>query len=187
MGNQPARQPATYEELLAVPEHLVAEIIDGELFTFPRPSSLHARAATRLSNRLGPPFDEGVGGPGGWILLDEPEVHLGPHVAVPDLAAWRRDRLPELPDVPYFTLAPDWLCEVLSPSTERMDRLRKLRVYAEFGVLHAWLVSPSMQSLEAYRLLDGHYALVATHSDAERVRVEPFADIELDLATLWAR
>jgi len=186
MGN-PTRRPATYEDLLAVPEHRVAEIIDGDLYSFPRPSSLHSRAASRLGSRLGPPFDEGVGGPGGWIILDEPELHLGPHVVVPDLAGWRRERLTELPDVAYFTMAPDWICEVLSPSTERIDRLKKLRVYAEFGVQHAWLVSPAMRSLEVYRTTGSLFALTATHADSESVRAEPFAEIALELAPLWAR
>lgn len=186
MGN-PTRRAATYEDLLAVPEHRIAEIIDGDLYSFPRPSSLHSRASIRLSSRLCPPFDEGLGGPGGWILLTEPELHLGPHVVVPDLAGWRRERLAELPDVPYMTMAPDWICEVLSPSTERIDRLKKLRVYAEFGVQHAWLVSPAMQSLEVYHSTGSHFALTATHADAESLRAEPFAEIELEIAALWAR
>lgn len=178
---------ATYEDLREVPEHRVAEIIDGELYTSPRPSSLHARAATRLSSRLGPPYDEGIGGPGGWILLIEPELHLGSHVVVPDMAGWRRERLAELPDVPHFTLAPDWACEVLSPATERIDRLKKLRVYAGFAVQNAWLVSPAMRSLEVYARTGHHFALVATYADAEEVRAEPFAEIRIELSALWAR
>ncbi len=184
---KPTRRPATYEDLAAVPEHRVAEIIDGDLYTFPRPSSLHSRAAFRLSSRLGPPFDEGVGGPGGWILLVEPELHLGPHVVVPDITGWRRERLSELPDVPYFTMAPDWVCEVLSPSTEHIDRLKKLRVYAELGVQHAWLVSPAMRPLEVYRSTGGHFALTATHAGSEAVRAEPFAELDIELGALWAR
>lgn len=184
---KPTRRAATYEELSAVPEHRVGEIIDGDLYTFPRPSCLHARAAFRLSSRLGPPFDEGVGGPGGWILLTEPELHLGPHVVVPDIAGWRRERLSELPDVPHFTMAPDWICEVLSPATERIDRLKKLRVYAEAGVRHAWLVSPAMRSLEVYLSSGNQFALTATHADSELARAEPFAELEIELAALWAR
>ncbi len=133
---------ATYEDVLNAPENKVAEILDGELFLSPRPAPRHAVAAVGCSGALGRPFDDGVGGPGGWWILDEPELHFGEQVVVPDLAGWRRERLPAMPDEAFFSLAPDWVCEVLSPSTERIDRGRKLRIYAEAGVAHAWLVNP---------------------------------------------
>jgi Uma2 family endonuclease len=124
-----AKSPATYEDLLRVPEHQLAEIVNGELVVSPRPASRHARASTRLGGSLHG-FDREPGGdaPGGWLLLDEPELHLGERgaqVVVPDLAGWRRERLPELPDVPWFELAPDWVAEVASPSTARHDRVVK--------------------------------------------------------------
>ena len=113
----PAKKPASYEDLLRVPDHLVAEILEGELFATPRPSVPHAHTAFRLSAALGAPFDAGRGGPGGWVILFEPELHLHEDVVVPDLAGWRRDRLPVLPDAPFLALAPDWVCEIPSPST----------------------------------------------------------------------
>src|ERR1700729_1449695 len=126
----PAKRRATYQDLLDVPEHLVAEIIDGALITQPRPASRHARAASRLGAELDGPFARGKGGPGGWILLDEPELHLHGDIVVPDLAGWRRERMPELPDAAAFELAPDWICEVLSPGAAARDRTEKMPLYA---------------------------------------------------------
>src|SRR5205809_8041225 len=125
----PAKRRATYDDVLAAPEHKVAEIIDGELILSPRPAMPHAAAASALGEELGPPFKRGRGGPGGWMILDEPEIHLGEHVVVPDIGGWRRERLPEVPAAAYLEVAPDWLCEVLSPSTRALDRGQKLRVY----------------------------------------------------------
>jgi hypothetical protein len=84
--------------------------------------------------------------------LDEPELHFGEHVVVPDLAGWRRERMRAMPRQAFFTLAPDWVCEVLSPSTERADRGRKLRIYAEAGVAHVWFLKPADRTLEVLRL-----------------------------------
>src|SRR3954467_12406104 len=132
MSGAPANRAATYDDLLQVPEHLVAEIVDGVLITSPRPAARHAMAASALGEELGPPFKRGKGGPGGWIILDEPEIHyqaMG-DILVPDLAGWRRERLPKVEDIPFFTVSPDWICEVLSPSTEKIDRAQKLGIYA---------------------------------------------------------
>lgn len=178
---------ATYEDLLAVPEHLVAEIIDGELVTSPRPASLHARAASSVSGELYGPFDRGRGGPGGWVILYEPELHLLGHVLVPDLAGWRRTRMPEMPDATAFELAPDWVCEVLSPSTAVIDRARKVPIYAQAGVSHVWLVDPALQTLEALRLESGGYRLLGTTHGDVNVRMEPFDAVEIDLASLWSK
>ena len=177
---------ATYEDVLSAPENKVAEILDGELFLSPRPAPRHAVAHSRLLGALGGPFDHGVGGPGGWWILTEPELHFGEQVLVPDLAGWRRERLPVMPDDPFFSLAPDWVCEVLSPSTERIDRVRKLRIYAAAGVPHAWLVNPIARTLEVLRLRDGSWTLVAVCGDTDVVRAEPFEAIELELGRLWA-
>src|SRR3954469_19822214 len=132
----PAKRRATYEDLIAAPEHLVAELIYGELVTHPRPAIPHTRAAARLGIGLGGPFDRGRGGPGGWVILDEPELHLLSHVLVPDLAGWRRTRMPEMPDATAFELAPDWVCEVLSPSTAAIDRADKVPIYAQAGIAY---------------------------------------------------
>ena len=179
-------RPATYDDLVAVPDHLVAELIDGELWTSPRPAPRHAVASSRLGYVLGPAFDRGRGGPGGWLIIAEPELHLGQHALVPDLAGWRRARLPHLPETAYFALAPDWVCEVLSASTERLDRSKKLRIYAEHGVGHAWLVDPVRRTLEVFRRGDdGHWTPLDTHAADAIARVEPFEAIELELGVLW--
>lgn len=183
----PVKPSATYADLLNAPEHMVAELIDGEAHFQPRPAKPHAAAATALGEELGPPFKRGRGGPGGWILLDEPELHLGSNVLVPDLAGWRRERLPVLTtDEPFFTLAPDWVCEVLSPATVVLDRTRKLSIYAEHAVAHAWLVDPIQRTLEVLRLSDARWSIVAVHAGHVVVRAEPFDAIELDLGILWA-
>jgi Uma2 family endonuclease len=180
-----AKHQATYEDLLQVPDHKVAEIVNGDLHVSPRPSPRHALAATVLDRAIGPPFHHGRGGPGGWWILFEPELHLGEDVLVPDLAGWRRERLPELPDTAAFTLAPDWICEVVSPSTEALDRAKKTRAYAREGVAHAWIVNPQARTLEVYRLTDGRWVLLAAHEGQAAVRAEPFDALELGLAELW--
>jgi Uma2 family endonuclease len=177
--------PATYEDLLRVPDYLVAEIVDGELFTSPRPASRHARANTRLASILDRRFDEGDGGPGGWWIVAEPELHLGRDVLVPDIAGWRRERMPVFPDAAWFELAPDWICEVVSPSTTRLDRVRKLPRYARYGIPYAWIVDPKAHSVEVYRLTGELYSLFSTHEGADAIRAEPFDACEIALASLW--
>ncbi|HET9626525.1 MAG TPA: Uma2 family endonuclease [Kofleriaceae bacterium] len=178
---------ATYQDVLDAPEHEVAELIDGTLYLSPRPAKPHARAASRLGGELFPPFDRGRNGPGGWFLLFEPELHVGADVLVPDLAGWRRERMPVLTtEEAYFTLAPDWVCEVLSPSTAKLDRELKLPIYARAEVQHAWLIDPVLHTLEVLRLERGRWAPRGTYRDDARVRAEPFEALELELAVLWA-
>lgn len=179
-----AKRPATYEDLLRVPDNLVAEIIEGELFTSPRPASPHARASSILGGRIITSFDDG-GGPGGWWILDEPELHLGPDVLVPDIAGWRRERMSILTDTPAFTLAPDWVCEVLSPHTGRLDRMKKLPIYAREEISYAWIVDPIVRTVEVFRLVSGHWSLLGVYGGDDAVRIEPFDAIEISLATLW--
>lgn len=187
MANAAKRQ-ASYEDLLAVPGHLVAEIIHGTLVTNPRPAAPHALASSVLGGELGPPFHRGRGGPGGWVILDEPELHLrGGHVLVPDLAGWRRERMPVIPEAAAFELAPDWVCEVVSPSTASIDRSDKMPIYAHESVGHVWLVDPLVRTLEVYRLDGETYRVLGTWRDEARVRAEPFDAIELELGALWAR
>jgi Uma2 family endonuclease len=178
---------ASYEDVLNAPENKVAEILDGELFLSPRPAPRHAHASFRLTVAIGNAFDSSgsSGGPGGWRILVEPEFHFGEQVLVPDICGWRLERQPRLPEEDYFSVAPDWVCEVLSPSTERIDRGRKLRIYAEAGVAHAWLVKPTDRTLEVLRLRDGLWEIVGFWEDAANVRAEPFEAVEVALADLW--
>jgi Uma2 family endonuclease len=185
-GAMPIFKPqAIYEDLVALPENLVGEIVDGDLYASPRPAMRHALAASALSHVLGGAFQHGTGGPGGWWILQEPELHFGEDVLVPDLAGWRRERMPEVPDTAWTSLAPDWICEVASPSTERLDRVHKLRLYARAGVGHAWIVNPLARTLEIYRRDPAGWTLAAAHGGEEAVRAEPFDVIELKLARLW--
>ena len=184
--SQPKRR-ATYDDLMAVPDHLVAEIIDGELFTSARPALPHALASSSIGQDLGPfarrPGSPGV--PGGWWILDEPELHFDEDVLVPDLAGWRHERLPRLPNAAFMTLAPDWVCEVISPTTGRLDRVRKLPLYGRAGVAHAWIVDPLARTLEVYRRQGDMWLIATTHGGAVTARVEPFEAIELDLGRWW--
>jgi Uma2 family endonuclease len=182
----PLDRPATYEDLVKLPEHMVAEILDGELHASPRPAPRHARAGVSVGAMLAPPFDHGLGGPGGWWILAEPELHLATDVVVPDLAGWRRTRMPRLPDTAYVALPPDWLCEILSPSTASVDRTTKLAIYARERVASVWLIDPHVRTLEVLQWEGGRWTLVATHAGVEVVRVVPFSDIKLDLSLIWA-
>ena len=179
-------RPATYDDLVNVPEHLVAEIVDGDLWTSPRPAPRHAASYAALLGVLNPSYGYGRGGPGGWWILGEPEVHLEPDVVVPDLAGWRRERMPRLPDTAFFPLAPDWLCEIVSPSTARLDRAKKLPLYARHGVQHVWILDPPARTLEVLRLGHGRWTISGSYADLETVRPEPFNAIDLELALLWA-
>jgi Uma2 family endonuclease len=186
--SDPARKGASYADVLAAPDHMVAEILNGELVLTPRPAPRHARSSSRLGMALGG-FDLDGDGPGGWWILFEPELHLQGEGSpiVPDLAGWRVERMPELPETAFFTLAPDWICEVLSPSTEARDRADKMPIYAAAGVGHAWLVDPELETLEILRLEASRWSLVETHRGDKSVRAEPFDAIAIELASLWRR
>lgn len=185
MTTRVRERTATYEDLLEVPDNMVAELIEGELFASPRPAGPHTRAASALGMLLGTPFQLGRGGPGGWWIFDEPELHLGPNVLVPDLAGWRVERMPEYPQNHIFDIVPDWVCEVTSPSSGRLDRLKKMPIYARNGVSYAWLVEPSQQTLEAYRLQDDSWFLLGTYGEVPIVSIEPFDAVEIDLTLIW--
>ena len=182
----PFDRPATYDDLIKVPDIMVAEIVDDELHASPRPAPRHASATSSLDAVIGGPYHHGRGGPGGWRILFEPELHFGRNVLVPDLAGWRRTRMPRLPAAAHFSLAPDWVCEVLSPSTASLDRVKKLAIYAREQVGHAWLIDPVARTLEVLRLESGRWTILGTHAGNEVVRAEPFAEIDLELALLWA-
>jgi Uma2 family endonuclease len=179
-----ARKLASYEDLLAAPPHNIAQLVAGELHLQPRPAGPHSTVASGLGFDLGNPFQRGRGGPGGWILIFEPELHFGGDVVVPDLAAWRATRPPEL-EAAYFTVPPVWVCEVISPGSARLDRGPKADLYAKVGVEFLWLVEPLDNLLEAYQLADGAWLRLGAWAGEESVRIPPFDAIELDLGPLW--
>jgi Uma2 family endonuclease len=184
---KPARK-ANYADLVAVPDRFVAEILEGELFASPRPASPNALAASWLGATILSRFGGPLGSPdtpGGWWILDEPELHLRDDVLVPDVAGWRRERMPELPDVVGFTLTPDWVCEVISPSTARIDRGRKMRIYARESVAHLWIVDPLAQTVECYRLDGGSWVVDRIHEGNSPLRAVPFDAVEIDVARCW--
>jgi len=181
----PAPRFATYEDLRGLPDTVVGEILGGQLVASPRPSGRHSYAATGLTISIGSPFHFDDGGPGGWTILQEPELHLDTDIMVPDLAGWRRERMPTAPTEPAIDVAPDWVCEILSPSTARTDRVQKMPAYARHGVSHLWLLEPVTQTLEVFALESGHWLLLANHGGDEVVRAVPFDAVELRLERLW--
>ncbi len=188
MNTAAVRQSSLYDELCALPEGVTGEIINGELHAMPRPSGRHGLAESALNVDLGGPFGFGRGGPGGWWIIPEPEIHfvLDKEVAVPDLGGWRRERMPAIPEGHRFKVVPDWVCEILSPSTTKKDRILKLPFYAHYGVAYAWVVDPLAHTLEAFELRQGFWVLIATLADDAPVRVPPFDAIEFPLSDLWA-
>jgi Uma2 family endonuclease len=185
--NHPARKVATYEDVLRSPPHVVAQVVHGVLYQHPRPTVPHAAAASVVGEELGPPFKRGKGGPGGWIILDEPEVHLGDDIVVPDVGGWRRSTLPVVPDEAYLVVRPDWVCEVASPSTRALDRGPKLEVYQRERVLHVWLIEPLDRFLEVLELDGETYRIIQRASGDAPARLKPFEAIEFDVGALWAR
>ena len=188
MSARPQPQPTLYEQLEALPEGLTGEILNNQIYTQPQPTGLHVFAASELGYELIGPFERGRGGPGGWWIIDEPELHVirNTEVLVPDLAGWRRTRLPQIPTDQRFTVVPDWVCEILSPSTESKDRKLKMPIYAKFGVAYAWLIDPRAHTLEAYALEGDAWREIGRFAGAAAVSVAPFAAVAINLEDLWA-
>ena len=183
---EPARTKATYEDLYDLPANVTGEILNGELIVTPRPSRKHVYTASFLGGQLVPPYGLGRGGgPGGWIILIEPEIKLGEDILVPDLAGWKRERFPTSEETNWISVAPAWVCEVLSPTTLRVDKIRKMPIYALYGVLHFWLIDPLGKSLDVFRLESGGWFLLASFTENDKVRGEPFQETEIDLGNLW--
>ncbi len=186
---KPRAREATYADVLAAPEHQIAEIIDGELVLSPRPALPHAHVASQAGGEILILFGRRPGGksggPGGWWIIDEPELHFGRQVLVPDLAGWRRERMPVMPGAAFCEVPPDWVCEVVSPASARHDRIRKMRIYGEVGVRHAWLVDPRERMVEAFRFENGHWVRVGAYEEDEKARIEPFEAVEFDLSEWW--
>ena len=183
--NHPHSKSATYADIEALPPNVVGEILFGSLVTHPRPARRHVVAASHLGMTLGPPFSLGTGGPGGWIILVEPELHLGPHVVVPDIAGWRRERFTEREEGSWFEVVPDWICEIQSPSTRPHDLGPKRRIYATYGVSHLWYVDPSAKSLEVFQLQGESWLLTHTFIGSEDVSAPPFDALTFSLGQLW--
>ena len=191
MAGEPLRKRATYEDVLNAPDNMTAEILDGELHLMPRPRRAHLRSASGLGSFLFGAFQVGVNGPGGWTIIDEPELHLGPDpdILVPDLGGWRAGRLVdrEDEDEPFITVVPDWVCEILSPGTLRIDRMKKMPIFAREKVGHVWLVDPREKTVEVFRFEGKGYALVGTFGGDEAVRAEPFEAATIPPEFLWGR
>ena len=180
------KKQAVYDDLFSLPDNMVGEIIDGELIATPRPSRRHGVAASVLGGEILPPYQLGRGGgPGGWIIIDEPEISLGAHILVPDLAGWRRERFLASEETNWISVSPDWVCEILSPKTVGLDKVRKMPIYAQHGIAHLWLVDPAAKTLDVFRLESNRWVLLATFIENDKVRAEPFDEIEIELGNLW--
>ncbi len=178
------REQATYEDVLRAPENMVAELIDGELYTWPRPRGRHGNAQSEILTAIRSVY--GIGRvPGGWWIIGEPEVHLGPHAVVPDIGGWRRERMPQLPDSHIFDVAPDWVCEILSPSTARVDRGKKLATYAHHTIPWAWYIDTDARTFEVMRLDDGKWTIVDVFTEGDVVHAEPFPAADINLTLVW--
>ncbi len=193
MAQQPLKPRATYADVLSAPPNMTAEVLGGELFLVPRPRRAHLRAASGLGAFLFSAFHVGSGGPGGWTIIDEPELHLGPKpepdIVVPDIGGWRAGRLVDRDDLdePFIEVVPDWVCEVMSPGTLRVDRMKKMPIYAREKVGHVWLVDPREQTIEVFRYEGKGFALVGTFGGDDALRAEPFDAAEIPPAFLWGR
>jgi Uma2 family endonuclease len=183
--SETAKRSAVYEDLFEIPSNMIGEIVDGELTTTPRPAGRHILATSSLGGELFGPFQKGLGGPGGWWILIEPELNISEQVMVPDVAGWKKDRMSSVPDDQRFTVVPDWVCEVLSSGTARFDRTSKMPKYAALHVPYLWLIDPLQRTLEVFELVSERWTLVQTASEDQRVRAEPFAALELELGSLW--
>ena len=181
-----ARRPATSADIEALPPDVIGEIINGALFTQPRPSVQHSFSATSLTDEVVGPFQKGRGGPGGWTFLTEPELILGPHTLVPDLVGWRKDRMPRVPRTKRVeNICPNWVCELLSDATEKRDRGEKRVIYAAYGVDHLWLVDPRVCSVEVFQRQDRQWLAIGYYTDSDKVAAPPFEAITMDLSVMW--
>ena len=181
-----AKKEATYTDLFDIPENMIGEIINGELHTMPRPSPKHSMVVSSLGGEIVNPFSKGRGGPGGWIILFEPELLMDKNILLPDLAGWKKERLPNLPETNWIEISPDWICEVLSPSTVQIDKTKKMPVYANHKVRYVWLIDPIAKTLDIFkRLNSGGWELMGSFAENDKVMAEPFHEIEIKLADLW--
>ena len=184
MTNTALKLPC-YDDILNLPDNMVGEIINGRLEAQPRPAPKHALTSSSLGIEIGTLFHGKPGGTNGWWILDEPELHINEHILVPDLAGWRKQRMPKLPETAWFELAPDWVCEILSPATAKIDRNEKMPIYASLNVQNLWLIDPILQTLEVYQLHEGHWLLQDNLKDDDSVCAVPFSEHTFLLSNLW--
>lgn len=181
-----ARKKASYDDLFSIPENMLGEIVDGELVVTPRPSARHMNVEFALSGELAPAYRFGRGGgPGGWIILPETEIMLGEHLLVPDLAGWRKGRFPGAPKENWISVSPDWVCEILSPNTIRVDKVKKMPIYARHGVAYLWLIDPTARTLDVFKLESSKWFMQAAFTENDKARAEPFLEVEIELDNLW--
>jgi len=178
---------AAYRDLENLPERAIGELFDGQLHAQSRPAVPHVHAHSSMGISLGAPFHNGIGGPGGWVIYSEPEIHftLDVDVAVPDLAGWQRERKLKFPTGHKIELVPDWICEILSPSTRSIDREIKMPLYARYGVPWLWLVEPVERVLEAYRLVEDDWLEVGRYTGMVQAAIPPFDAVPFELGNLW--
>lgn len=192
------KEHAAYEDLLRAPENMVAELVDGELYTWPRPRGTHGRAAMNIATAINIRYGQGSGGIGGWWIIGEPELHFpadravrdrgrarGKQIVVPDIGGWRVTRMPLPPSSHVFDVVPDWVCEIISPSTKRFDWGKKLALYASNGVPWAWYVDVDDRQLHVMQLVNGEWVIKHIYAGNDVVRAEPFPDAEIDLEWVW--
>lgn len=184
--SDPAKKVVTYSDLYDIPANTTGEIINGELIVTPRPSRKHVYATSALDKRIGPPYQFGEGGgPGGWIILIEPEIGFGENILVPDLAGWKEERYPQEEPHNWISVAPDWVCEVVSPATQRIDKIEKMPIYARHEVPYLWLINPVAKTLDVFRLKAGEWVVSGLYAEGAKMRAEPFIEIEINLDDLW--
>ncbi len=180
-----AKRKAVYEDLFSIPEEMTAEIISGELVITPRPSRKHTSASSSLGFLIGPAYQLGRGGPGGWVIILEPEIGLEGDILVPDLAGWKMERYPGDEPHNWISVVPDWVCEVISPNTLKRDRMLKMSIYAQNGVPYSWLIDPTMKTLDVFRLEGGEWVVAGLYAEDAAVRAEPFSEITINLSDIW--
>lgn len=186
--SEPAKRKATYEDLFNIPENMTGEIINGELIVTPRPSRKHTYATSALGSAIIHSYQFARdGGPGGWVIIIEPEIRLGEHTMVPDLAGWKEERYPDEEPHNWISVPPDWICEMLSPNTRRLDRMKKMPLYAQYEVPYLWLMDPEETTLEVYRLSEGQWVVAGLHEGDTKVRAMPFTEYEINLSDLWRK
>ena len=185
MSEPPQERKATYADLFSIPENTTGEIIDGELIVTPKPSPRHSNASALLTATLVPPYRKGMGGPGGWMILSEVEIMLGDNLLVPDISGWRMERFPGFPKENWISVPPDWVCEILSPDTIRLDRVRKMPIYAEYMIPYLWRLDPIAKTLEVFKLESGKWIFEQAYAEDDKVRAEPFQEIEFALGNFW--